>query len=301
MEEWYSIYGCYTTFFDGVERMNEIYRKNEYETNEAVTRSILIVFGFLLLIGAFCWIGIFDIYPYMINGFILASLVPLLLPVIFVHVLHVNKNWMKYVLITFLGIEVGICYVVFTFQMILIFLIPSIIAAFYLDKRVICYSGIVTGFVIVISHFITGFHLFQPWIEPFLDMKSIMLYGALPRLMQYLLCLVLLCMLSKRFQTFLGGFDRVIQEDRQQMENGADIYEEQLQTILHHLTDREKEVFELLARGYTNTQIAEKLCLSIGTVKNYVSVIYDKIGNRERTNIILKYGHFFKAYDQSNT
>lgn len=282
--------------------MNEIYRKNEYETNEAVTRSILIVFGFLLLIGVFCWIGIFDIYPYMINGFILASLVPLLLPAFFVYVLHINKGWIKYVLITLLGIEVGICYVVFTFQMILIFMIPSIIATFYLDKRVICYSGIVTGLVLVISHFITGFYLFQPWIEPFGEMKSIMLYGALPRLMQYLLCMVLLCMLSKRFLTFLGGFDRVIQEDRQQLGNeSGNVYEEQLQAILDQLTEREKEVFGLMARGYTNTQIAADLCLSVGTVKNYVSTIYDKIGNRERTNIILKYGHFFRTYDQSNT
>lgn len=50
-----------------------------------------------------------------------------------------------------------------------------------------------------------------------------------------------------------------------------------------------EEIIELVGfwqAGYTNTQIAAKLCLSVGTVKNYVSSIYDKTGNRERTDII---------------
>jgi len=283
--------------------MNEIYKKNEYETNEVVAKSILVLFGFVLLIGVFCWIGIFDIYPYIINGFIIASIVPLLLPAILVNVLHIDKKWIKYVLITLLALEVGISYVIFTFQVILIFLIPSIIATFYLDKKIIYYSGIVTSLVIAISHLVTGFHLFQPWIEPFSDMKSIMLYGALPRIMQFLFCTVILYFLSKRCQVFINGLYKVIQENNMQHyeTESKEIYEDQLRTILNQLTDREKEVFELLVRGNTNTQIADKLCLSIGTAKNYVSIIYDKIGNRERMNIVLKYRPFYKDYDQSNT
>jgi len=153
------------------------------------------------------------------------------------------------------------------------------------------------------SHFVTGFHLFQPWIEPFSDMRSIMLYGALPRIMQFLFCTVILVFLSKRCQTYMNGLYKVIQETNMQhyKTESKDIYEEQLCSILNQLTGREKEVFELLVRGNTNTQIANKLCLSIGTVKNYVSVIYDKLGNRERMNIVLKYRPFYKNHDQSNT
>jgi DNA-binding CsgD family transcriptional regulator len=48
------------------------------------------------------------------------------------------------------------------------------------------------------------------------------------------------------------------------------------------LTRRELEVLQLMARGYTNPQIAEALSLAEGTVKNHLSSIYSKIGVRSR-------------------
>jgi DNA-binding NarL/FixJ family response regulator len=53
------------------------------------------------------------------------------------------------------------------------------------------------------------------------------------------------------------------------------------------LTDREKEILILVARGMNNNEIAGKLFISIGTVKNYISSIYDKIGVNERSKAIL--------------
>lgn len=58
------------------------------------------------------------------------------------------------------------------------------------------------------------------------------------------------------------------------------------------LTERERSVFILMISGYTNMQIADKLCLSNGTIKNYVSVIYEKLGTKERNTLILKYSRF---------
>lgn len=50
------------------------------------------------------------------------------------------------------------------------------------------------------------------------------------------------------------------------------------------LTPREMEVLELLAEGLSNRQIAERVCLSIYTVKNHVHNILDKmdVGAREQ-------------------
>ena len=70
--------------------------------------------------------------------------------------------------------------------------------------------------------------------------------------------------------------------------------EAEFNRLLSLLTEREKDVFMLIINGCTNMQIADKLCLSMGTVKNYVSMIYDKIGNRERNYIILKYSRFYR-------
>lgn len=73
--------------------------------------------------------------------------------------------------------------------------------------------------------------------------------------------------------------------------------EKEFSMILQGLTEREKSVFVLMVRGYTNMQIADKLCLSAGTVKNYISVIYEKIGSRERNALIMKYNRFVQEND----
>jgi DNA-binding NarL/FixJ family response regulator len=54
------------------------------------------------------------------------------------------------------------------------------------------------------------------------------------------------------------------------------------------LTGRELEVFQLMARGYSNREIAEMLRIAEGTVKNHVSNILSKIGVRDRTRAVLK-------------
>jgi two-component system, NarL family, response regulator LiaR len=49
------------------------------------------------------------------------------------------------------------------------------------------------------------------------------------------------------------------------------------------LSDREKEVLGLLGKGLTNSEIAARIFLSEGTVKNYVSSIFDKLQVQDRT------------------
>ncbi|MFD1362334.1 response regulator transcription factor [Lentibacillus salinarum] len=51
-----------------------------------------------------------------------------------------------------------------------------------------------------------------------------------------------------------------------------------------HLTGREQEIARLLMDHYTNRQIADKIHLGPGTIKNYISEIYQKLGihNREQ-------------------
>ena len=53
--------------------------------------------------------------------------------------------------------------------------------------------------------------------------------------------------------------------------------------ITDELSDRELDVLKLLARGLTNADIAERLFLSEGTVRNYVSAILAKLDVADRT------------------
>ena len=59
------------------------------------------------------------------------------------------------------------------------------------------------------------------------------------------------------------------------------------ETLPDSITEREKEVCTLLAQGLTNRQIADKLYISEGTVKNYISSIYDKTGIHDRAKLIV--------------
>lgn len=58
------------------------------------------------------------------------------------------------------------------------------------------------------------------------------------------------------------------------------------ETQVDELTDREKEILVLVAKGMNNREIAKTLYISEGTVKNYISSIYDKIGTKERSKAI---------------
>ena len=55
------------------------------------------------------------------------------------------------------------------------------------------------------------------------------------------------------------------------------------------LTGRENEVLSLVAAGLSNSEIAEKLYLSQGTVRNAVSAILDKLDLRDRTQLAVFY------------
>lgn len=55
-----------------------------------------------------------------------------------------------------------------------------------------------------------------------------------------------------------------------------------------NLNPREYEVLQLLAKGYSNADIASNLFLSLSTVKTHVSNLYVKMGVKSRTQAIEK-------------
>ncbi len=57
----------------------------------------------------------------------------------------------------------------------------------------------------------------------------------------------------------------------------------QAQEAVASLTPREQEVLRLLAQGLTNKEIAARIHYSVGTVKNVVAQIIDKLGVSDRT------------------
>lgn len=58
--------------------------------------------------------------------------------------------------------------------------------------------------------------------------------------------------------------------------------------VFPELTDREREVLDLIAQGLNNGEIADRLVLSASTVRNYVSSIFSKLQVADRAQAIVK-------------
>jgi len=55
------------------------------------------------------------------------------------------------------------------------------------------------------------------------------------------------------------------------------------------LTEREEQVIHLIAEGKSTKEIAELLYITTGTVRNYVSVIFDKLEVNNRIEAVSQY------------
>ncbi|MFC1440521.1 response regulator transcription factor [Streptacidiphilus sp. N1-10] len=56
---------------------------------------------------------------------------------------------------------------------------------------------------------------------------------------------------------------------------------------LDGVTDREREVLTLIARGLSNAEIADSLIIGMGTVKGYVTRLLVKLGARDRVHLVI--------------
>lgn len=58
---------------------------------------------------------------------------------------------------------------------------------------------------------------------------------------------------------------------------------------LYGIAEKEQEIIEQVAKGLSNKEIAARLYLSEGTVRNYISAILEKLSLRDRTQLAIFY------------
>ncbi len=86
---------------------------------------------------------------------------------------------------------------------------------------------------------------------------------------------------------YTGG--TVFQEDILQYIRESAVKNSGSNAVFELLSERELDVVKLIAEGLSNQEIADKLFLSNGTVRNYISVILEKTGLEHRTQIAVRY------------
>jgi LuxR family maltose regulon positive regulatory protein len=70
--------------------------------------------------------------------------------------------------------------------------------------------------------------------------------------------------------------------------SAALVSSEPLAALVEPLSEREREILQLIAEGLTNRQIADRLVLAIGTVKAHTSSIYGKLGVANRVQAVAR-------------
>jgi LuxR family maltose regulon positive regulatory protein len=60
------------------------------------------------------------------------------------------------------------------------------------------------------------------------------------------------------------------------------------QPLIEPLSEREREVLELMATGASNQEIAETLIIAVNTVKRHARNIFDKLGVENRTQAVAR-------------
>lgn len=62
------------------------------------------------------------------------------------------------------------------------------------------------------------------------------------------------------------------------------------------LTNREVEVLECISKGYNNSKIAQKLFISVNTVKKHVGQLFSKLEVEDRTELVLLAADYFGGH-----
>lgn len=68
---------------------------------------------------------------------------------------------------------------------------------------------------------------------------------------------------------------------------------------LSNLNEREVEIIHYLAQGLNNREIAQTMHFSEGTIRNYLSLILEKLDLRDRTQLVIFYYKYIKRSDIS--
>ena len=195
-----------------MEAYRELLRANEAEVNKLATRVSRIELYIMILICILCIYDVMYVPGVTLGRMLKLILAPLMLPTLLVDVLKLKKSWVKYVILTCNVIAAGLCYAAFTFQLMLILIFPTVVAALYYNKRVmivVCAESVVN---IYVSHILSHYLMFAQILEPFKGIRNIIQFAALPRMAIYLCFAVVFWILSNRTSALMRNIHSVTQE-----------------------------------------------------------------------------------------
>jgi DNA-binding NarL/FixJ family response regulator len=78
--------------------------------------------------------------------------------------------------------------------------------------------------------------------------------------------------------------EKLLRKEDPKSESGRE--QNEYREVLNRLGNREREILSLVAKGYSNKEIADAIFISEPTVRNYISSIYAKVGTKDRLQVM---------------
>lgn len=102
----------------------------------------------------------------------------------------------------------------------------------------------------------------------------------------YPVLIFILILLSSFLVLIYFHFDKMkYSELRAQIKNSTHSEDDDFKTLLAQLTDRQKEVYDLIIAGKTNKEIMAKLFVEKSTLKSHINQIYKKLDIKSRRDL----------------
>ncbi|MBR2717397.1 MAG: hypothetical protein IKP17_07935 [Oscillospiraceae bacterium] len=189
------------------ERFEDLLLTSEMQINR---RSSLICLCELLIVSvifALDILGIFHIYSFATQLYWKVALVAVLcLPALVVHLLHLEKRWVKYMIMTCSVLASGLSYIIFNAQALLLFAFPTALVTIYYDKLLSYCTCVLSIVVMLLSYLLAGYLLMPIMYRNPYGYRYVMIDTAIPQAMYYLCFAVLAQVLNRQTMGVIRKF-----------------------------------------------------------------------------------------------
>lgn len=176
---------------------------HDYEEKANLTMAFICRIMTVLMAAAIVLnlLGVFKIgngiYPAVI-----ASIVIMLVPTLLYNVLHLDRLYVRYIVLTLIVLMSGMLYAIMSYHVIIMLVFPVVIACLYCDTKSVIYTSVLSVPVMIAAHLI-AFELKVVPDEPLVTIKGVWLYGILPRVIEFAAIAIISCTTANRIQKLI--------------------------------------------------------------------------------------------------
>ena len=214
--------------------------------------------GFMLLVALLNVLGIFKIAPVPLYLTVAISIFDFLLPTLFYNILKIRSNRLRFFLLTILVSQSGLQYATLSYHTIIMLVFPLVISCLYNERKYVIYTAVISFPMIILSH-LAAFRLKVVPDEPLVTLKGTVLYGILPRTIEFLAIFVICFFISDRIQRLvstLAAKNKELYEDQENlMFSLSQVIESKSESTSQHVR-RVSEYTRILCRnlGYDDEE-----------------------------------------------